>query len=411
MIRNLLYAFLALSCWSLVACSGETEEKERVIGYVGQARKNPYLAAQRYLEAAEHDVSSVSGVLHYDSAEGLVLSPASSVRSVGDTDRLLQWVAEGGHFVCFLERGEDYFRDVGDWPDHAPERWSENDSENTENKAENKGIERLLLKMEVEVVSEAFQEIATTDEDGDYKTSVAKGEVLPYAEVVRVIIGEEETSFNMELGGLRKLKPTGDYYANDWHEAGEQHRFLSRSYGQGRVTFLSDARAFRNPYLRLQQHAEMLDQLASGGGKVVFSLGEVPGFLSLLSQHAWMALYGLLLLTMLWLWKNTPRFGPLLDTSDGHSRNYAQQVIHTGKFLWRHQCDDALLQPLRAAVLRKVGGETSHGGDTAALVQRLSDGSGISPELISEAITRTQVRDANAMVRISKTLQSLLQSL
>ena len=398
---------LALSCWSLVSCS-KTEERERVLGYTGLASRNPYLAAERYLEADHREVISSNGALRFDPDEGLVISPASSVRSVGDSDRLLEWVSDGGHFVCFLERGEDYFKDVGEWANHTPGNWSDEDEINT-------GLDELLLSLDVEVTNvdsrREIDEVEEAIEDDSYRLSVAKGKVLPYAEVVNVVIEEGVTAFNMKLGGVKRIKPLGDYYVDDWYEAGEEHRFMSRSYGYGRVTFISDARAFRNPYLKLEQHALMLDHMATNGGKIVFSLGKVPGFMGMLMEQAWMALYGLLLLVVLWIWKNVPRFGPLLDVSEGHSRNYAEQVSNTGKFLWRNKCDDSLLQPLRDAVIRKSGQPFMQGLDTQALVSKLSESSGIAPELITEAMTRTAVRDANSMVRITKTLQSLLKSL
>lgn len=405
MIRSLQYVLLVLGCWSLLSCSGETEEKERVIGYVGLAKKNPYLVAERYLQAGGHAVSSNTGALYFSDNQGLVLSPASSVRSVGDSERVLGWVKDGGHFVCFLERGEDYFRDVGDWAHHTPANWSD-DSE------EQAGLDQLLASLEVEMIRAEDTREEETSEDDAYKEAVAKGKVLPYSEVVTVVADEGAAQFSMQLGGNQTLVPQNDYRPDDWYAAGAEHRFLSRSYGLGRVTFISDARAFRNPYLQLQQHAEMLDYMAAGGGEIVFSLGKVPGFMAMLGEHAWMALYGLLLLTVLWLWKNLPRFGPLLDVSDEDSRSYAQQVSNTGKFLWRHKCDAALLQPLRDAVVRKAGhGYHTHDPDTHALVEKLTAASGLAPEIVTEAMTRTEVRDAHSMVRISKTLQSLLKSL
>lgn len=415
-MRYLIYTLLAIASGVFCSCSRETEERETVLGYFGQAKRNPYLAAERYLKADGKQVTTLSGTLQFEADETLVVSPASSIRSVADCERLLDWVVDGGHFVCFLERGEDYFEDVGDWANHSPWSWSEEDEVNT-------GVEQLLKDLEVEVVvspteratieeSEESEDSVVVVEGKQYKRSVAMGEVLPYSEVVTVGVDEDgERSFTMQLGGERRMKPLTHYYVDDWYEAGETHRFLSRSYGDGRVTFLSDARAFRNPYLKLEQHAEMLDYLAEGDGKIVFSLGKVPGFLAMLFEQAWMALYGLLLLTVLWLWKNMPRFGPLLEVHDGHSRNYAELLSNSGKFLWRNKCDAALLQPLRDAVARQSGEPFAQSLDSQALVSKLSESSGIAPELVAEAMTRTDVRDANSMVRITKTLQSLLKSL
>ena len=86
---------LILGLVLLTSCS-DTEDREQFIGYDGRARKNPYLAAERYLESDGHVVISSTGVLKFDEDEGVVFSPATSVRSVGDAERVIDWVYEGG---------------------------------------------------------------------------------------------------------------------------------------------------------------------------------------------------------------------------------------------------------------------------------------------------------------------------
>ncbi len=390
---------LILGLVSLTSCS-DTEDREQYIGYDGRARKNPYLAAERYLESDGHVVISSTGVLKFDEDEGVVFSPATSVRSVGDAERVIDWVYEGGHYLCFLERGEDYWKDVGDWAHHDPEDWRED----TEEEA---GLNLLLESVYLSLVEDVKEEYKWEKRGGD----VSKGKELPFTEAVLVLTDDEE-EFEMELGGTRLLVPDEeDYYVDDWYDEGEEHHFFSRTLGEGRITFISDARAFRNPYLKVAEHAEVLDYIASRGGKIVFSLGKVRSFTSMLGEYAWMAMLALFTLTVLWIWKSLPRFGPLLEASDGDSRNYAKQLKNTGQFLWRHKREDVLLKSLRDAVVKKSGHYYEQGLDSPALIDSLSQSSGIELELVTEAMTRTDVRDASAMVKITKTLQQILKSL
>ena len=101
----------------------------------------------------------------------------------------------------------------------------------------------------------------------------------------------------------------------------------------------------------------------------------------------------------------------VLEASDGDARNYANQLKNTGQFLWRHKREDVLLKSLRDAVVKKSGHYYEQGLDSPALIHSLSQSSGLELELVTEAMTGNDVRDASTMVKITKTLQQILNSL
>ncbi|MGJ8672429.1 DUF4350 domain-containing protein [Rubritalea sp.] len=422
----------------LTSCSQETEEEERVVGYMGKARKNPYLAAERYLEADGKTVKSSSGALKLDFSQGTLFAPASSIRSVGDAERILEWVADGGHLVCFLERGEEYWRDVGNYTDHSPEHWSEIDDDESPDaglvtmlEALGLGVSYLENEPDVEgledseVAGDADEEDSKedsgelSDEEKAERLQVAKGQILPNTEELEIYISDTE-SYIVFLGGAQTITSMDDlYYEGDWYDVADDHYFFSRLYGydesgleaMGRVTLLSDARLFRNPYLGYAEHAELLDALVLGGENVEFSLGKVRSFTSMLGEYASKALWAFLVLTVIWLWKNLPGFGPLLEVSEGHSRNYSEHVQQVGRFFWRQNRSDVLLESLRAAVARKAGHAFSGNQDSVSLIEKISQMSGLDHDLIKEAMELKTVKDSSTMVRITKTLQTILKQL
>lgn len=416
MKRYITY-FVLLACALLLSgCNGEYVVKERVLGYKGKARKNPYLAAEMYLKEGGLDANSKTGVVHMDSEEALIFAPASSIRSTGDADRVMKWVSSGGHFVVFLQRSEDYWQDVGAGADHEPHRWRDSYDEQS-------GLKQMMEAMELELVdAPEYEEIKakivswdTDDESDDYiaeMDKIQRGKVLPEAQLATVDTGDEK--FELLLGGTQRVKPNmyGEY-VSDWKDQGEEHSFYSRVYGRGRVTIISDGRLFRNPYLGMKDHAAMLDYLTeeSDTGKIVFSLGKVRSFVSMLSEYAWMALIAFLLLVALWLWKNLPNFGPKLDVVTGHFRSYEKQLLATGDFLWSHKQDDALLNPLRDEVKRRCGAFGNATISQEQLYETLSAASGLSLEDVQEAMSRQMVHDAGLMVRITQNLQTILKSL
>lgn len=399
----------------LSGCGGEKEPEQReyVEGYRGQAKRNPYLVAERFLKKDGNDVRSMKGVVKLNDEESVVFSPASSLRSTSDGERVLSWISSGGHFICFLQRGEDYWQDVGRGADHEPNKWDDQFDETN-------GLDVLLERVGLKLVD--LEDPAGEDWERSslelleaYSEDALAGETLPNSELVKVKY--EGRELELRLGGTKGVQRVFDPGYGDWHESGSKDgkpvRFESREYGIGRITVISDSRLFRNPYLKMADHAEMLDLLAANdtGGKVVFSLGKVRSFTSMLGEYGWMAVWGLLVMTGVWLWKNLPKWGPTLDVADGHFRNSSKQMLAVGHFFWGQKRDDLVLQPLRDEVVRRAGGIGTDGFIEDGLLERLAGVSGISLEEVQEAMTKTSVRDSSVMVRIARNLQHLIKTL
>lgn len=391
-----------LLAWLLLWSNGcdnkaEYEIEERVLGYQGIARQNPYLAAERYLTLDGIQTKSQHGAVKLEGNSDLIFAPATALRSLGDSERILAWVRGGGHFVCLLQRGENFWRDTGQRADHQPYRWAGDGRES-----------ELGLELMAESIGCTLVDLDLCDQGFDSFDAVARGEELPNCELVNITI--QDRSYQMKLGGGRGVKRDYDRFS-DWCDTFEEHRFASRQYGNGRVTFISDGRAFRNPYLKMEDHALVLERLALGSEGVVFSLGEVRSFTSMLAEYGGAPLWGLLLLIIIWLWRSLPRFGPPLDVAETHSRNYAIQLLNSGRFLWDNKQESHLLKPLRNAVLRKAGRLDGHDFDINALSEEWSVVSGLPVDDIKHAMTLSHVRDPALMLKVTQNLQQLLKSL
>ncbi|MGI9243784.1 MAG: hypothetical protein ACR2RV_23505, partial [Verrucomicrobiales bacterium] len=100
MILRRHLAILALASVLLAGC-GDYEEVTYEIGYKGEARFNPFLAASRLLERFDLDAERSSGItrLPDPQAAKTIVLPAGSVPSFGSADRLRRWVEGGGHLI------------------------------------------------------------------------------------------------------------------------------------------------------------------------------------------------------------------------------------------------------------------------------------------------------------------------
>lgn len=385
---------------------GSYVKKDKIEGYKGEAKLNPYLVAERFLEQESYNKTSVrTGFVKYESRLGMVISPATTLNAAVVTDKMLDWVAKGGVYVCLLERGEKNYTDIGERCEHETVYWID---------VETPELDYLLDKMQIDLVDDSTGE-TTGGENyrGEPKSPVVLGKELPLTLDVKVKLSGE--SYNMKLGGTKAMKLNRRLSYDDYYDEAAKdgsHRFLGLRYGSGRIYFISDARAFRNPYLGMADHASVLETMANDSyGDIVFSFNKRRGFWALMGNYALPALIGIFLLLVFWLWKNMPRFGPLLEVSEGHDRDYLESVRNSGHFLWSHHRYDSLLQPLRKEIYKRSGMFNEHGEASASLVENLSESSGIPADEVLEALSRDKNIDGQTMVKMTKNLQTILKSL
>lgn len=389
--------------------------KDYTDGYKGKAKLNPYLAGQEMLSETHDDaVKTRNGFVKYDWNTGMVLSPASALSSEIMVNKMLRWVRDGGIYVCILQRGEKYWVDVGEDCDHNASDWEWQSNWLATSESEN-AKDYLLDVMEIELVKDPSGK--TTGGSSYYrkpKDPVVLGDELPLVEDVKVVVNDYglDKEFNLQVGGTEVMKYKGYLSNTDVYQEGEYHRFLGKKHGNGRIYFITDGRLFRNPYIGMNDHAEMLDYMSSEAyGEIIFGYGNRRGFWSLMGNYATPALLGVFFLLVFWLWKSVPRFGPLLEIKESHSRDYAQSVSNTGRFLWKYKGSYVLLTSMRDNLLRTSGMFNEAGESDELLIETFSEKSGLGVEEVIEALTRTDVNDAGDMVRITRNLQKILKSL
>lgn len=405
-----------MRCWwvmiflsALLVSCGETEKKRRTLGYKGEAKNNPFLAAQRYLQSQGREVGKEHGVGNYEERAGMLFLPPSSINTIGRSKRLLEWVSEGGHLVVMLEGGGMGGHDFTVRPEGKV--WEDPDEELP-------GLEYLLDALGVALIEwECVPEEGGVDpetlEVDDWEEMDESDRVLLGAERIEMQFEDEEVievHHWSDWGFEYEEVYMGEYGSGEAAES-TQHRYLSVIYDEGRVSLLADGRPLRNRYIGYAGHARLLDQLCqlSPDGEVLFSSGEGDGLVSMMWRHFPEFVVALLLAVGLWLWLHLPRFGPTQDITGSGHLELSSQLRGVGRFLWSHKRDDVLLESLRSMVRRRLsmsGGRLDEG-----LFEQLAGQSGLKLEEVLEAMTREAVHDAGVMVRMTNHLQLILNTL
>lgn len=367
MNRRFLLALLFLLLPT--ACSFEKVEKE--IGHTGAARRDPFLAAQRFLEAREVTVNNVTRFGTGPDARGTLITPAQSFVNYGMTDQVMRWVQRGGHLIVFLRDGEAF---RNDWLPFSLQDLKEPDPE----------VQRLLDDLGVDGV----QMVKTA----------AKGTLLQ-----REVEFEARATFSWKEGKRPRMAMTlGD---------ADKPAVASFNRGYGHITIIASAKPFRNRHIGEGNNAWLLWllTLSRETTEVWLLQGVRLSFFGMLWDHGWMAIVALLLLVGFWLWRHLPRFGPLRHAPDLSTRDFADHLRVIGAFQWKHRQAAALLAPLRDAVGRAAARRgwpptESPGQENLAAV------AGIPPARVQDAMQH-EPRDPQAFLVIVQDLQKLATAL
>lgn len=356
---------LLLMVFALTACD-YTEEK-REIGYKGKARINPWLAAERFAAQYDEKVRSLAAWTAPELEDAVWFVPASVLSNASFTRQIEDWVKEGGHLVLLVEHAD---AETNDWSDDP--------------------VEAQLEPALVGMLARASIEVSELENSED---------------VVSEIKFDGE-SFEVVASSKTRVALDG----------GEPGVFASAPSGDGRVTVLTDGRLFRNRWIGDKDHAALLEALilvTDYQGTIGFVRGSGLSLWGLLGKHLWPVLIGLGVLTLLWLWKNFTRFGPL-EAVDGVStlRGYEHHLEALGDFQWRLDRAAALLVPLRAQIVERGQRVALRAGRRDEdFFQFLADRASLPRERVSRALAEVAPPDSVILTRTTADLQQLLKVL
>lgn len=360
--------FLTILAFVLLT-SCDYRKVEREVGYKGQARLNPWLAAERFSAEYGCQVRSVASWSDPVVEDRVWLIPASILVNQSFTRRVEKWVLEGGHLVLLVENADAA---TNDWAARTPE-------------------------VRVEPVLWAMLENS--------------GITLS----ARNPSGSGVSASSLHFEG-RSFLISASSSASVVGREGREGVFASVSRGRGRISVLTDARVFRNRWIGEKDHAAFFDALihsTGSGGAIGFMRGSGLSLWEMLRSHLWPVLSGLGIFTVLWLWKNMARFGPIEAASDPPvSRSYEHHLEALGGFQWRSNRAESLLVSLRAQVMEhrhRMTGSLCAGDDP--FFQKLSERSGLSSSRICVLLQAVPPSDSNELINLTSDLQRLLNSL
>ncbi len=363
--------------------------EEKIVGYKGQAKANPWLAAQRTLEKLGTPTTLRTSLGTMPDTSTALFIPLDSVNSRGAARQMIQWAARGGHLIVACG-GTDRFRN--DWHDYGSRRdgndeeWQNREEWRSRDEPGSSGGHPLLEELNV-----AFQ-----SSGGDLGGSVDFGD------------GDKLSFASHTDSALDVHRFYTDVVAGD-----EKSTALATgSYGGGRITLLASATPFRNRWLDQedQDHAAILHTLVhlEYANSVLFIGSSRVNLMAMLMENAWMPLIAIVLLIALWLWRHLPRFGPAIPADNTSVRHFGTQLDEAGAFLSDRAVPGSLLAPARKSILQAAA-RSGLSPDAPDFIEQLAARSGLPASAVRQALT--DLSDKADIITAAAHLQTLRQCL
>ncbi|MBT9569483.1 MAG: DUF4350 domain-containing protein [Thiobacillus sp.] len=314
------------------------------VGFKGEARTNPFLAAQRFLNSRDSPTKSMVTLAGLPRIDGTLVI-AGQRFNVGPerAGELLGWVNAGGHLVVTADTGLGSERSVA-------EDWL----------LDRLGVSATTVPVELPLLP--------TDVD------------IPEADdYLQVMFAPSRVLRSRAAGPERRL---GGEYGD---------HVLHYQLGKGVLTVLSDTAFMRNRSIGCYDNAAFLWHLThfqrNGEIWLVYG-GDMPPLWKWLWQHAWVVIVSATVLLLAWVAMHRRRFGPLSAAPTLARRRLLDHIKASGHFLWRNGQQTTLLKAARDALKQTLikRHPVWSGASPVALSGFLAERIGADPTRVQQAL-------------------------
>lgn len=353
--------FTVCICLVCAACQ-QYEEREREIGYKGEAMTNHFLAMERFVTAyANTPIEVQRAWVDLSEEHAMLILPADQVATQTTAARIGNWVENGGHVVILL----DHFH---------------GNAKNANASIATGELPEEMMKL--------------MRDAGVSHTRISSKTFEKYR--------AEGKSYEMEMTTTHAMTVADDP---------RPRAIRSVSYGDGTMTFVADANFLKNEKIDLKDHAGILAYWldACREGKILFLRSVEISFWGLLWRDAWMVLIALAALVIFWLLRHMPRFGPIkIMEEETTMRNYEHHLEMTGDFHWRTSKCLTLLDPFRSELTELCQHwQHNHGYRDEGLFETMARHSGVPFDRVQRAMSERKPADSMIFSRSVADLQTI----
>ena len=404
-LGGLLLCALALLAWFNIEFYEDTEESRWSV----EARRNPYLAAEQFMQQSGISVIEVDSLARLDELDKvgtLFFSDANQVQSPRQLERIMDWLDAGGN-VIYAANSTAHADDLLLQRFAVEVDWAEYDSED-------EGERRSL--------SESMREYNRQLEEGKSREEISQSLSEREISLTRISFGDDIGEVEAAFDNVRIL--THAYVADEnydgdaptpfsWSVSDLGVHMMQFEVGSGLLTIISDPRIWTSYQIDSHEHAYLLWLLSSEHGDFAVMRSVVQDTIwDLMKKNASELMIAGALLILFWIWYTGYRFGRLLPRDESRLRALGEHFSAVSHYLWHRKNGAYLIAPLRQQVLRRASLTLAEfaRADSARQYELLAQRCQLNAAAIARAFDQTDFNEAS-FVQTVRLLKRIEQSL
>jgi DNA-binding phage protein len=373
------FFLLLVSCLSALWFFHNFEKKEYTIttGSSPQARNNPLLAAQEYLQLSGYRSESVKGLDLLTElppvSDAIFIRHLPAGLSNSITKDLLFWVEQGGHLLVMPNLNALASTHPGRTTLFEQLGVDLVEREETDCGCPNDDEEDAAASTETDTVTEG-----TTGEQQENKTDQPEPTIEPGPYHLLIYADLDEQTIQLETLTPQLLRDKSnsavfsidgsyfiDYEEEEDKQRGDQNDYIERDgawllqyrIGAGKVTVLSEMYLFNNSRVGDYDHAFFLSWLTRDDSTVWMLYSTVTdSFLKILWEKAPLFWLTLAVLLVLIIWRLQMQSGSQLRPALDERHNIMQHIDATAQYYWRTSNLKAMVNYNRKVVWNRLIG-------------------------------------------------------
>jgi len=412
-------ALLVFLAWGFYSSIEFYDATERTAGSI-RAQRNPYLAAQLFMQESGINAVEADSLIGLDTLDGVatvLITDANQVVNPRQLEQVLSWLGNGGTLIVtansFANSDDlllEEFNVEVQWPDRDDDTADE-ETHDDETQDEGTPISESLREL-----NQQIEEGKTLEEIGKLKTDTTS--------LTRIDFGDDIGVLEIAFKSYKVL--THPYAEGEevddsmpqpfsWSSSDHGIHMMQFDVGDGLLTIISDPTIWTSSRIDDYDHAYLLWVLsAQTGDFAILHPALRDSIWVLMSDNAPELLIALALTIALWLWHLGHRFGRIIPRDTDGGRALSEHFSATANYLWHRKASDKLIEPVRAQILRRASivlpGFAGAGNDAQTQLQLIARHCGIEVATVDIALNSMEFNEAS-FVRTVKLLKYIEQSL
>ena len=400
------------------------KDVEKDLGYSQSARANPYLAAEKFLQAKQVSVTVHQGLRQLDQLPPLdtvlILSSAHRSLSQRRINNLLEWVRAGGRLITSVPH--PYNDVLGISGDRLLDP-----------------LNIYLVSAEQDLLQEA-ESLVNTDSNSDVGTGTVlkdggqeieagpqlQSEPLSQcgSEATAIFFDDDQYETWVNVGSAYDIHYEGDDASVLGAVAGDVgYRFLQVAVGEGIITVFPNLNFWLNRSIDQHDHAHLLYQLTGNKVWILYDR-KVPSIVALIAKFAPYLVVTVVIFLILLFWRNASRFGGIIDNTEKPRRQLLEHISACASLAWKKGRTEYLLQPMQreieellqkdhpcSDIFENNSSKINHSEQRSDAVRYVAQEINIQIEEINSLLTTQQVKNEFDLVEKIQMLQKIRNAL